>query len=70
MFSRIKNLTHFSPMTSKGNQAVVFILYFKYLSESIFPGRKFGDKPKPWRISLPLELAYAGWTLIPKTVIY
>ena len=34
MFSRVKNLTHFSPMTSKGNQAVVFILFFKYLNES------------------------------------
>ena len=60
MFSRVKNLTHFSAMTSKGNQAVVFILFFKYLNESISPGRKFGDKPKPWGIRLALELAYAG----------
>ena len=27
------------------------------------------NKPKPWRISLILELAYGGWTLIQKTVI-
>ena len=70
MFSRVKNLTHFSPMTLKGNEAVLVVLFFKYLNESISLGRKFGDKPKPWGISLPLELAYAGWTLIPKTVIY
>ena len=49
MFSRVKNLTHLSPMKSKGNQVVLFILFFKYLNESISPGSKFGDyKPKPW----------------------
>ena len=29
----------------------------------------FADKPKPWRKSLILKLAYGGWTLIQKTVI-
>ena len=70
MFSRVKNLKLLSSMTSKGSQVVLFILFFKYSNESSFPGRKFVDKPKPWRTSLALELAYEGWTLIPKTVIY
>lgn len=37
--------------------------------EKIFPSSKLADKPKPWRISLPLEVVYGGWTFIRHSVI-
>ena len=37
--------------------------------EKIFPSSKLADKPKPWRISLLLEVVYGGWTLIRHSVI-
>ena len=43
--------------------------FFKMVYEKIFPSSKLADKPKPWRISLLLEVVYGGWTLIRHCVI-
>ena len=43
--------------------------FFKTVYETIFPRSKVADKPKPWRISLILEIVYGGWTLIRQTVM-
>ena len=47
-------------LNSREHVVSSFHPFFKYLYESIFPRSKFADKPKPWRISLILELAYGG----------
>ena len=41
----------------------------KHINEKLFPGCLLACKPKPWRITLLLELIYGGWTLIRITVI-
>ena len=33
-------------------------------------GAKLAKKPKPWRISLLLELMYGGWTQVRDAVFY
>ena len=43
--------------------------FFKSVYQSIFPNSKLADKPKPWRVSLILEIVYGGWTLIQQTVM-
>ena len=43
--------------------------FFKTVYETIFPRSKLADNPKPWRISLILEIVYGGWTLIHHTVM-
>ena len=43
--------------------------FFKSVYQSIFPNSKLTDKPKPWGVSLILEIVYAGWTLIRQTVM-
>ena len=43
--------------------------FFKSVYQSIFPNSKLADKPKPWRVSLILEIVYGGWTLIRQTVM-
>ena len=43
--------------------------FFKTVYETIFPRSKLADNPKPWRISLILEIVYGGWTLIRRTVM-
>ena len=43
--------------------------FFKTVYETIFPRSKLADNPKPWRISLILEIVYGGWTLIRHTVM-
>ena len=43
--------------------------FFKSVYQSIFPNSKLTDKPKPWGVSLILEIVYGGWTLIRKTVM-
>ncbi|XP_015755582.1 PREDICTED: uncharacterized protein LOC107335130 isoform X2 [Acropora digitifera] len=43
--------------------------FFKTVYETIFPRSKLADNPKPWRISLILEIVYGGWTLIRQTVM-
>ena len=42
--------------------------FMKLVYESVFPGRKLADKPKPWRIQFLLELIYGGWMLV-RTVV-
>ena len=41
----------------------------KHIYKKLFPGYLLACKPKPWRITLLLELIYGGWTLIRTTVI-
>ena len=43
--------------------------FFKTVCERIFTRSKLADKPKPWRISLVLELVYGEWTLIRESVM-
>ena len=43
--------------------------FFKTVYETIFPRSKLADNPKPWRVSLILEIVYGGWTLIRHTVM-
>ena len=43
--------------------------FFKTVNETIFPRSKLADNPKPWRISLILEIVYGGWTLVRHTVM-
>ena len=43
--------------------------FFKMVNEKNFPSSKLAGKPKPWRISLLLEVVYGGWTLIAHSVI-
>ena len=42
---------------------------FQTVYETIFSRSKLADNPKPWRISLILEIVYGGWTLIRHTVM-
>ena len=37
-----------------------YILFMRLVYETVFPGRKLADKPKPWRIQFLLELIYDG----------
>ena len=43
--------------------------FFKTGYERIFTRSKLTDKPKPWRISLLLEIVYGRWTLIRESVM-
>ncbi|XP_065071280.1 uncharacterized protein LOC135695966 [Rhopilema esculentum] len=44
--------------------------FFKMFYSFIFGDKKqLANKPKPWRISLLLEILYGGWTLIREQVI-
>ncbi|XP_065054608.1 uncharacterized protein LOC135683316 [Rhopilema esculentum] len=44
--------------------------FFKIFYSFIFGDKKqLANKPKPWRISLLLEILYGGWTLIREQVI-
>ena len=45
-----------------------YMPFMRLVYESVFPGRKLADKPKPWRIQFLLELIYGGWTLL-RTVV-
>ena len=40
----------------------------KHIYEQLFPGCHLANKPKPWRVTLILEIIYGGWTLIRDTV--
>ena len=42
--------------------------FMRLVYETVFPGRKLADKPKPWRIQFLLELIFDGWTLV-RTVV-
>ena len=43
--------------------------FSKTVYETIFSRSKLADNPKPWRISLILEIVDGGWTLIHHTVM-
>ena len=45
-----------------------YISFVRFIYESLFPGRKLADKPKPWRTQFTLEIIYGGWTLVRNTV--
>lgn len=48
---------------------IPIIHFLKQSTKTIFPRSKLADNPKPWRISLILEIVYGGWTLIRQTVM-
>ena len=56
-------------LNSRENIVHSFHPFFKSIYERIFPKSKLAANPKPWRISLILEIVYGGWTLIRQTVI-
>lgn len=41
----------------------------KYIYERLFPGCLLACKPKPWGITLLLEIIYGWWTVIRSTVV-
>ena len=41
-----------------------FYPFFKNIYEHLFPRCKLAEKPKPWRITMLLEVVYGAWTLI------
>ena len=45
-----------------------FLPFLRFVYESIFPGKKLADKPKPWRTQFLLEVTYGGWTLVRNAV--
>ena len=47
----------------KGN-----IVFFKRFYSALFQ-RQLANKPRPWRITLLLELLYGGWTLIRQPIL-
>ena len=54
-------------LNSKEHVLLSFHPFFKNAYQYLFPSSKFPEKPKPWCISLLLELLYGGWTLIRDT---
>ena len=61
-------LLHIS-LNSREHIVNSFHPFFKSVYQSIFPNNKLADKPKPWRVSLILEIVYGGWTPIQQTVM-
>ena len=52
-------------LNARESVCLLNISFFKKLYQFIFgPNKIFTNKPKPWRISLPLEVLYGGWTQI------
>ena len=45
-----------------------FLPFLQFVYESIFPGKKLADKPKPWQTRFLLEVTHGGWTLVKNTV--
>ena len=56
-------------LNSREHIVTSFPPFFKTVYERIFTRSKLAEKPKPWRISLLLEIVYGGWTLIRETVM-
>ena len=42
--------------------------FFEIIYTKLFPKSKLAKNPKPWRISLILEVVYGGWLLIRESV--
>ena len=45
-----------------------YMPFMRLVYESLFPGKKLANKPKPWRIQFRLEVVYGGWTMV-RTVV-
>ena len=45
-----------------------FLPFMRFVYESVFPGKKLANKPKPWRTQFLLEITYGGWTLVRNAV--
>ena len=56
-------------LNSREHVMETFHPFFKSIYEKLFPNSKFPIKPRPWRISLLLEIVYGGWTLIRYTTM-
>ena len=56
-------------LNSREHIVTSFHPFFKTVYERIFTRSKLAEKPKPWRISLLLEIVYGGWTLIRESVM-
>ena len=54
-------------INSREHVLLSFHPFFKNVYQHLFPTSKFAEKPKPWCISLVLEVVYGGWTLIRDT---
>ena len=44
------------------------IIFFQKMHRALF-GKELANKPRPWRVTLLLELAYGGWTLIRQPIL-
>ena len=51
-------------LNSREHIVTSFHPFLKTGYEIMFTQLKLEDKPKPWKISLLLEIVYGGWTLI------
>ena len=58
-------------LNGRENPLLIFLPYFKKAYREIFGPRHrpLADKPKPWRISMLLEITYGGWTLIREHIL-
>ena len=56
-------------LNSREHVMETFHPFFKSIYEKVFPNSKLPIKPKPWRVSLLLEIVYGGWTLIRYTTM-
>ena len=41
-----------------------YMHFTRLVYESLFPGKKLADKPKPWRVQFLSEVIYGGWTMV------
>ena len=55
-------------LNGQENVVLKFITFFKAFYRHLFQ-KQLANKPKPWRITLMLELLYGGWTLIRQPVL-
>ena len=55
-------------LNAQENVVRKFILFFKGLYQHLF-NKQLANKPKPWRVTLLLELVYGGWTIIRQPVL-
>ena len=56
-------------LNSREHVFISFRPFFANVYHFLFPKSKLADHPKPWRISLLLEVVYGGWTIIREKVM-
>jgi len=56
-------------LNSREHIVTTFHPFFKLIYETLFPRSILANNPKPWRVSLLLEIVYGGWTVIRESVI-